>query len=78
MDLATAETEISNAVYEATYLLERLENAGKVRGNGHHARQAVALYATQEMRTRWTNEEEAKKRAEDQKSLKADDLSAQP
>lgn len=77
MDLATAETEVSNAVYEATRLIESLENAGKVRGNGHHGRQAVAVFAVQELRARWKNEEEAKARAEDQKSLKADTLSAQ-
>jgi hypothetical protein len=77
MDLATAETEVSNAVYAATNLIERLENAGKLRGNGHHARQACAVFATQEVRARWNDAGEVAKRAESHGSLKAEDLSAQ-
>jgi hypothetical protein len=76
MDLATAETEVSNAVYEATRLIESLEHAGKLRGNGHHARQACAVFATQEIRARWNDEAEAKKRAAEQ-TLTAKTLSAQ-
>ena len=53
MTLADAETELSNRVYAAASLLERLEGAGKIDGNGHHAAQAVAKAAVEELRSRW-------------------------
>jgi hypothetical protein len=46
-------TAISNAVYEATMLLEQLEHAGKVGGNGHHLRQYVAEFAENIIIERW-------------------------
>lgn len=48
-----AKVIIENAVYEATILIERLENAGKVSGNGHHARQAAAKAAADILKERW-------------------------
>ena len=42
---------ITNSVYASTELMERLEAAGKLRGNGHHARQAVSLKAEEEINT---------------------------
>lgn len=53
MTLADAEAELMNAVYAATAIMERMEHAGKIRGNGHHARQAVAAKAVEELRGRW-------------------------
>ena len=53
MSLEDAKAALANAVYEASYLLERLEYAGKVNGNGHHARQAVAKFATDELESSW-------------------------
>ena len=53
MSLEDAETHLSNAVYQATAILEGLEHAGKVFGNGHHARQNAALAAVVELRGRW-------------------------
>lgn len=53
MTLEMAANEISNAVYLATGLIEKLERAGKVNGNGHHARQHLAKVAEEEMRMRW-------------------------
>lgn len=47
------EAEISRSVYKATELLERLEIAGFLVGNGHHMRQAVAKFATDMIRDRW-------------------------
>lgn len=53
-DLAAAEAELSNAIYAAARLLEDLEHAGLVHGNGHHMRQAVAESAVELLRERWT------------------------
>ena len=64
MSLEDAKTALSNAVYEASCLLERLEYAGKVNGNGHHARQAVAKFATDELESRWrANDTDQQRRA---------------
>lgn len=48
-----AEAELSNLVYSATFLIERLEYAGKVRGNGHHVRQEIVEFATEKLKERW-------------------------
>lgn len=53
IDLEEAKVEISNSVYEATSLFEFLENAGKIRGNGHHMQQRIALFAAELMEERW-------------------------
>jgi hypothetical protein len=53
MDLDTARTHLENAVYEAAALIEKLEYAGKVDGNGHHARQKIAALAGEELASRW-------------------------
>lgn len=53
MTLKDAEAELSNAVYAATSLLERLEGVGRLVGNGHHARQKIAQMAVEELRSRW-------------------------
>lgn len=52
-DLAKAEVELSNRIYEAALLFERLENARKIRGNGHNIAQDIADKAVQELRGRW-------------------------
>jgi hypothetical protein len=48
-----AECEIGNLVYEATYLLERLADAGIIRGNGHHIRQEAAKRVLDLLKERW-------------------------
>jgi hypothetical protein len=53
MTLEQAVAEISNSVYEATRLIEILEGKGKIRGNGHHARQNIAVLAEMEVKDRW-------------------------
>ena len=53
LSLVEAESAISNIVYEATELFERLEYLGLVRGNGHHIRQKLARAAMEELRSRW-------------------------
>lgn len=53
MTFQDAETEILNSVYAATVLIEWLEHAGKVRGNGHHIRQEVAAAAAKILKERW-------------------------
>jgi len=45
--------ELSNAVYAATALLERMEDAGRILGNGHHKRQRVTAFAVEEMLHSW-------------------------
>ena len=58
MTLDHAENDISQAIYAATELLEHLEGAGLVRGNGHHMRQKIAEQAVLLLRERWVNETE--------------------
>ena len=53
MTLDEAKTELSNAVYAAALFIERLEYAGKVSGNGHHAAQHIAKLACDELESRW-------------------------
>lgn len=53
MTLADAESNLLNAVYAACQLLEQLEYAGHLQGNGHHARQKIAVMAADELRRRW-------------------------
>jgi hypothetical protein len=53
LDHAALEVELSNRVYEASLLIERLENAGRVFGNGHHAAQKIAEFASNDLKSRW-------------------------
>ncbi len=53
MSLKDAQLQIERKVYEATRLLEELERAGKIRGNGHHMRQRLAGYAKTLVKDRW-------------------------
>jgi len=52
VSLDDACAELSSALYEATELFERLEGAGLIGGNGHHARQRVAAQAVEWLRNR--------------------------
>lgn len=53
MTFSEAETALSNSIYEASALIERLQYAGKISGNGHHARQAIVKHAVAELFMRW-------------------------
>ena len=53
MTLQDAEAELSKRVYAATRLIEELEFAGHVRGNGHHIRQEIAAFAVKLLREQW-------------------------
>ena len=53
MSQAEAITEIENAIYEAAKLLEPLANKGKIRGNGHHARQEAQRAVSAIIKERW-------------------------
>ena len=53
MSLEEASAELSRRVYEAAILFERLEGAGKVFGNGHHAAQKLAAFAVDDLKARW-------------------------
>lgn len=47
-----AET-LRTRIYDAADIIEVMERKGKVRGNGHHARQKLAEQAVQMLRERW-------------------------
>lgn len=53
MTLEQAAARISNEVYNATALVEQLEGAGLIRGNGHHIRQKMAAMCEELFRERW-------------------------
>ena len=55
MDFDHARLELGNAVYEAAILCERLEDAGKLHGNGHHQAQNVARMACNQLAKVWNN-----------------------
>lgn len=57
-DLEIALADVSNQVYAASSAIERLEREGKVEGNGHHHRQALAQQAQRLVYLRWKNEAE--------------------
>jgi hypothetical protein len=50
---ATAEQDLSNLLYQASALIEEMENKGLIVGNGHHARQAITQFGVAELRRRW-------------------------
>ncbi len=52
-ELGQAQAQISNAVYEATRVIEELEHTGRIRGNGHHIRQRIAKFAEDLLTERW-------------------------
>lgn len=52
---ATAEADLSNLLYQASAILETMENSGLIVGNGHHARQAITQFGVAELRARWRN-----------------------
>jgi acetoin utilization deacetylase AcuC-like enzyme len=53
MTVEQASAEISKAVYAATAIMEKLEAAGHLKGNGHHARQKLATAAAEDLKSRW-------------------------
>lgn len=53
LTLEAAAARLQNEVYAATSLLETLEHAGKIRGNGHHARQEAAEAVSALLTQRW-------------------------
>ena len=53
MTLAEAQRQLSNSVYAAALIVEKLETAGKIAGNGHHARQKIAQFAVDDLAKRW-------------------------
>ena len=53
MTLKEAMNEVSNEVYLGSAIVEELEHAGKIFGNGHHIRQAIAKFAEDYIRAQW-------------------------
>ena len=51
----SVKAELESSVYAACKILEELEHKGLLRGNGHHARQTVAQFAVQELKSRYKN-----------------------
>lgn len=57
-NLEDATSELSNRVYEAALIIERLEGRGLYLGNGHHAAQEIARYAVEVLRKGWQEKPE--------------------
>lgn len=53
MDKKTAIAEIQKVVYEATKLIEQLEKAGKIYGNGDYIRQSISNNAKKLLKEMW-------------------------
>lgn len=58
ISLEDALQQLSNSVYTNTALIEKLEGQGLVDGNGHHARQYLAVEAQVTLLKRWRNKDE--------------------
>jgi hypothetical protein len=56
MDLAAARSAMSFRTYEAALFFERLENTGKLYGNGHHMAQQLVDLADQMLKENWRKE----------------------
>lgn len=48
-----AEDKVRSAIYQAALIFERLEDAGKISGNGHHIAQDISNYAVEFLKKRW-------------------------
>jgi hypothetical protein len=53
-----AKAQVESDVYAAAILFEQWEDAGLLRGNGHHMAQHVAQEAVKLLRERWNNRAE--------------------
>ena len=58
-DQETANARVQTILYQAGLIFERLEDAGKITGNGHHVAQCLASRAAEELAVRWNNQEKA-------------------
>ena len=65
MTYEDASAWLEQSVYDVCLFIERLENAGKVGGNGHHAAQHIAAFAKSVLSERWDLEAEKKMLAKD-------------
>lgn len=67
--IESASATIKNEIYAAASFFEDLEDAGKIRGNGHHMRQHLAQDAADMLADRWIDRaddhEKAMQRARD-------------
>ena len=55
--LADACLVLEQKVLEATKVIEDLEGLGLVNGNGFHARQKIAQFAVEDLKSRWKQED---------------------
>lgn len=53
MTLEEAKRILSNDIYKACSLLEKLEGKQKITGNGHHMAQDICTLATERLGERW-------------------------
>ena len=56
MTRESAEHLVEHVVYTATRIIENLEMAGKLHGNGHHMRQKLASIAKKMVHNRWIDQ----------------------
>lgn len=54
------EERVTNEIYYASLIFERLEDAGLIRGNGHHIAQAMSEAAKKELEERWRKDKDGK------------------
>lgn len=53
-----AKRKIANKVYQASFLYEQLELAGKISGNAHHIMQELSRYAQELIDKYWIDQED--------------------
>ena len=58
MDLEQTLAFVGNAVYQVATVLERLEDADRIQGNGHHMAQELSARAQGEVIERWRDRDE--------------------
>lgn len=53
LDKTSLKAEFLNRLYNTEIFLERLEDAGRIVGNGHHKAQRIVGFAEQEFEGAW-------------------------
>jgi hypothetical protein len=56
LSLEEIQNLVANHIYKAALVFERLENAGKIKGNGHHIAQTYGEEAKMTIINRWIND----------------------
>ena len=54
-DYDEIEAFVGNVIYYTSLIFEKLEDAGRIRGNGHHIAQKISSYAQEQLKEHWIN-----------------------